>query len=96
MEIRSRLRADRALLKAEIVNEGEIEDDPRVAEMLEGIVAELAERGDGPVQKKNLAEALGVKPTDRTFERALEKGLDDRRLKRPKHGKYGLRTGEDE
>jgi hypothetical protein len=89
LEIRSRLRGDRALLEAEIVNEGPIEADPKTYDMLDRIEEVLTEAG-AVVQKKNIAEKLGVEPEDRTFERALGIGIGDERLEKPKRGFYEL------
>ena len=89
LEIRSRLRADRGLLEAEIINEGSIEADPKTYDMLDRIEEVLTEAG-GAVQKKNIAEKLGLEPDDRTFERGLEVGLEEERLKKAKRGFYEL------
>ena len=79
LRISSRLRDDRALLEAEITNEGEVDAaDPKVAQMLDDIVGELVEQAE-PIKKNALAERRGVKTNDRTFERALEAGLESGR-----------------
>jgi AAA domain len=89
LEIRSRLRADRALLEAEIVNEGSIEADPKTYDALDNLEQVLTEAGE-PMQKMNIAKAIGVESNDRTFERALELGLEESRLEKVKRGVYGL------
>jgi hypothetical protein len=45
---------------------------------------------------EKIAEALGVKPEDRTFERALEEGIENGQLERPKRGTYALGKGANE
>jgi hypothetical protein len=92
LEIRSRLRADRALLEAEIVNDGPIEADPKTYEMLDRVEEILNEAGEA-MRKKNIASRAGVRSEDRTFERALDVGLEEGRLERPKRGLYGLPGG---
>ena len=56
------LREDRALLEAEVVNEGEVETaDEKSAEMLAEIVEALAEAAE-PMRKRALAAALALIP----------------------------------
>jgi DNA primase large subunit len=96
LRISSRLREDRALLEAEIVNEGEVETgDERTAAMLDEIAASLVEAAE-PMRKRNLAASVGVKPDDRTFTRALEVGIESGRFNRPKRGTYALGEAEDD
>jgi hypothetical protein len=96
LRISSKLREDRALLEAKITNEGEIDAaDPKTAEMLEQIVEEIVEQAE-PMRKRNIAARLGVKPDDRTFERALDAGLERGRLQRPKRGTYTIGDGNDD
>jgi hypothetical protein len=95
LRISSELRADRALLKAEITNEGEIAaTDPKVAEKLDEIVGAITEEAE-PIRKRDLAERLGIDGDDRTFERALEAGIEDGTLERPKRGFYALGKGDE-
>jgi hypothetical protein len=90
LRITSKLREDRALLEAEIVNEGEIDTaDEKTAEMLEEIVEVLMGAAE-PMRKLEIAAALGIKTADRTFTRALEVGIESGRLKRPKRGTYAI------
>jgi hypothetical protein len=63
--------------------------------MLEEIVGALVEAAE-PMRKRSLAVALGLTPEDRTFERALEVGIERGRLERPKRGTYALGGGEDD
>jgi hypothetical protein len=96
LRLSSELRQDRALLEAEIVNEGEVDTaDEKTAEMLDEIVEVLIE-GAEPMRKRSIAARLGVKPDDRTFTRALEVGIEGGRLNRPKRGTYALGEGEDD
>ena len=93
LRISSKLREDRALLEAEVVNEGEVDTaDEKTAEMLEEIVGALVEAAE-PMRKRALAVALGLTPEDRTFERALEVGIERGRLERPKRGTYARSEG---
>jgi hypothetical protein len=95
LRISSRLRTDRALLEVEITNEGEVEADPKIAEKLDEIVDILREQAE-PMRKRDIADALGVPPDERTFERALEDGLERGHLERPKRGTYAIGGGGDE
>ncbi len=90
LRISSELRADRALLRAEIANEGEVEsaDEKTAATMAE--VAEALAEAAQPLRKAEIAERLGLKPTDRTLTRALDLGVERGRLRRVKRGTYAL------
>ncbi|MFN8161376.1 MAG: AAA family ATPase [Solirubrobacterales bacterium] len=93
IRIASRLRDDRALLEATITNEGEVASaDEKAAEMLDAICEVLVTEAE-PLRKAALAEAVGVKGGDRTFERALTDGVEHGQLERPKRGTYALGGG---
>ena len=57
--------------------------------MLDEIVGEITQEA-APTRKRDLAKRLGVDTGDRTFERALESGIETGTLERPKRGSYAL------
>lgn len=89
LRISSTLDANRTLLMAEIVNEGQIRsDDARVSELTDA-VADLLADGE-PWTKAKLAAELAVNGADRTFTRALSEGVKAGTFERPKRGSYAL------
>lgn len=89
LRISSTLDGNRTLLRAEIVNEGLVRsDDARCAELAEA-VADLLTDGQ-QWSKSKLAADLAVNAGDRTFTRALSKGVKAGTFARPKRGTYAL------